>query len=682
MNRKITRDKVPVSFRKWNNKAYAVFSSLKKLIKISTLSVAYLLFVNPGSLSANPVDTTSVARSIDLETIDITSEQLPEAFSGISRVVVTITQKEIERAAVSSVNELLEYAANIDIRQRSTNGVQADISIRGGTFDQVLVLLNGVNITDPQTGHHNLNLPLDLSLIERIEVLKGPGAWKFGPGAFSGAINIVTKSVDHQFLKAEAYLGQFGLNAQKISAGVSAGKTSHLFAASRSASNGYTDNTDYRLSDIYYNGTVGKQKNVFDFQAAYSDRNFGANSFYTAKFPNQFEAIQTYFLSVGYSYQSAQIQVEPKIYYRQNNDRYLLFRDNPALYENNHVTKVYGANVLVGITHGTKATTTLGADNRIETIYSNNLGELTEKAITSPINDAIVLDKTHSRNNFSVFAGHKRYFNKLMINFGLNLSSNNDIQGKWFIYPGLDVNYDISNHSSIQASANRTMRMPTFTDLYYKGPMNEGNTLLLPEMATGFELAYKYKTSAYQFSVSSFYMAGDNLIDWVRETVNDKWRTINYAQIKTFGTELGFKVNFEELTGNQNVIKDIRMNYTYIDQQKAPSKLISNYALNYLKHRADIGLIHAVYKNIEASWQLAYQVRNGQFEKFVEGASLGMTNYEPFFTTDLKISWKQSGWLLYAEASNLFNADYYDFGNISQPGRWMKIGVSKQIDFR
>ena len=193
MKEKIYRENKPLAFSKWSNKGFAVFSSLKKVVKISTLAVAYLLFANPNSVSAQSVDTSSVSRNYDLESIDVTSEQLPETYSNISRVVVTITQKEIERAAVTSVNELLEYAANIDIRQRGTNGVQADISMRGGTFDQVLVLLNGVNITDPQTGHHNLNLPVHLSSIKKIEILKGPGAWKFGPGAFNGAINIITE---------------------------------------------------------------------------------------------------------------------------------------------------------------------------------------------------------------------------------------------------------------------------------------------------------------------------------------------------------------------------------------------------------------------------------------------------------------------------------------------------------
>ncbi|MBN2261939.1 MAG: TonB-dependent receptor [Prolixibacteraceae bacterium] len=673
------RVNVPVSFRKWNNKGYSVFNSLKRVVKISTLSVAYLLFANPESISASPVDTVGVARNVDLESIDVTGNEQPETYSGISRVVLTITKSEIEQAALSSINELLEYAGNIDIRQRGTNGVQADVSIRGGTFDQVLILLNGVNITDPQTGHHNLNLPVDFSLIERIEILKGPGAQKFGPGAFSGAINIITTKTDRQFVKAEVFAGEYGLNAQKINAALNLGLTSHLFSASRSASKGYIENTDYTILDFFYKGSVDAKIGAFDLQTGISVREFGANSFYSAKYPNQFEAIQNYYASIAYVFQKKNISIEPKFYFRKNNDRFLLFRNNPSLYENNHSTNVYGANVQANIVHGAKGVTSFGGNLRNESIYSNNLGTKAQTPRQSPINDSIWLDKTHSRRYYSIFAGHKRYYNNIMLNAGLNLTHNSDLPNKIFLFPGIDVSYSFYENSSIYASINRTMRMPTFTDLYYTSPMNQGNVNLMPESATGFELGYKYNPKNVSLGITGFYIKGENMIDWVRETLNDKWQTINHTNINTLGTEFLFRVNVEQLLPKQQIIKNVSFAFTYIDQQKLSSELISNYALNYLKHRADLNIVHKVIKNVEANWHFAYQHRNGQYEQYSNGNAVNLVNYQPFFSGDLKITWSYSGWNIYLQATNLFDVDYYDFGNIAQPGRWIKAGITKQV---
>jgi vitamin B12 transporter len=673
--------KKTVTFRKWDNTNYAVFNSLKRVVRIGTLSAAYLLFANPDDATAQEADTT-VSRNYDLEAIDVTSDELPESYSDISRVVVTINQKEIEQAAVASVDELIEYASNIDIRQRGTNGMQSDISIRGGSFDQTLILLNGMNVTDPQTGHHNLNLPIDLSSIKRIEILKGPGAWKFGPGAFSGAINIVTSASEQSYIRAKAEYGQHNLNKELISAGFIIKNTGHLISAQRSASDGYIDNTDFKNRSFFYHGTrVGKTSEL-DIQAGATDRAFGANNFYTAAYPNQYEEIQTYFTAASLKIKTGKLLINPRTYYRRNNDRFLLFRDNPPAYSNFHTTNVWGGNLLFNYLHGTSATTTIGLDTRNEQIFSNNLGEEASDLIYSPVNDTILLDKYHGRTNFSAFAGHKQYFNKLMINAGINFTYNTDLEKEIFIYPGIDVAYDVNRNFALFASVNKTMRMPTFTDLYYTSPNNEGNPTLLPEEALGYDLGTRFKNDFLKASVTGFFTQGKNMIDWVRETTEDKWRTINYTELNTLGIEVNAKINFTTLIENQNVLNSAKIAYTFIDQQQIESQLISNYSLNYLKHRFDFSLNHNIWKNIIANWHVAYQDRNGQYEKFEDKKSKGMTDYDPFWTVDLKVGWQKNGWNISAEAKNLFDVSHYDFGNIPQPGRWLKLGLAKKIEFK
>jgi vitamin B12 transporter len=671
--------KQPLTFRRWDSKGYSVFSSLRKVVRIGCLLAIYLRFANHDVLAAQ-IDTTSVVQSYDLESIDVSSDLPPETYSNMSRVVVMVSKKEIERAAISSINELLEYASNIDIRQRGINGVQADVSIRGSSFDQVLILLNGVNVTDPQTGHHNLNLPIDFSVVERVEILKGPGSWKFGPGAFGGAINFITTSSKNPFLKVELEGGEYLLNSEKISANFAVKNSTHLLSVNHSSSSGYIDNTDFEITNFFYSGKISNQKSEGSLQIGYTDKGFGANSFYSPKYLNQYEETQTFLTSLSFKTNVDKLQLEPKVYYRRHNDRFLLFRDNPDLYSNYHTNDVFGTNMYANYIHSSKSVTTFGVDLRSETIWSNNLGEVVANPVKSPINDTIFLNHFHSRTNFSSFIGHKRYFSKLMVNVGLNLTRNSDMSFKWFIYPGLDMNYRFNKKSSVFASANKTMRMPTFTELYYSSPSNEGNSNLLPEEAIGYEAGYQFNIEGLNCSVAGFYSQGKNMIDWVKETLEEKWKTLNYTRLNTSGVEFSATADFRKLMPDQKIVNTVKINYTFINQEKPESNYISNYSLNYLKHRFDFDLNHSIIKNIYGNWHVNYSDRNGQYEKIVDKVSLGMTNYEPFITCDLKISWIYSGWNVYGSVNNIFDKEYFDIGNIVQPGRWVKIGVSKAFN--
>ncbi len=669
------------TFRRWKNKSFSVFCSLKRVIRIGCLLIIYLKFANNTVIAAQP-DTSTVVQNYDLEQVVVTSEQQPEMYSGISRVVLVISQKEIEQAAISSVNELLEYASDIDIRQRGTGGVQADISIRGSSFDQVLILLNGVNITDPQTGHHNLNLPIDFSVIDCIEILKGPGSWKFGPGAFGGAINFITKKDDEKFVRVDLEGGEHLFNAEKLSAGFKIGNSGHLVSINNSSSDGYIENTDFYNRNIFYSGRLKLKDNELQLQTGYTDKGFGSNSFYSAKYPNQYEETSTFLASFSMKINSDNVQFTPRVYYKRHDDMFLLFRDNPGLYKNVHLTEVVGENIVTNFKHETDAVTSLGFDVRTETIHSNNLGDKIDDPQHSIMRDSVLLDRFHSRTNFSTFVGHKRYFSKLMVNAGINFTRNTDMNYKWFIYPGLDLSYSFNDHSSVNASVNKSMRMPTFTELFYTSPSNEGNKDLLPEESLGFELGYGLKYGFIDYSLTGFYSINENLIDWVKENLDDKWKTINYTTINSFGIETMAKVDFQKLIKGQKVLNNLKIAYSYLNQERAGGNLISNYSMNYLKHKLDIDLNHLIWKNVYAVWHVSYSDRNGQYEKIEEKISYGLTDYNPFIICDLKIYWKYKGWNLYGTVNNIFNTEYVDYGNIAQPGRWIKFGVSKKIVFQ
>ena len=125
-----------------------------------------------------------------------------------------ITAKDIKHLPVQNVNELLAYVSGVDIRQRGPMGTQADIGIRGSTFDQVLVMVDGVRMSDPQTGHHQMNLPVPLQMIERIEIIRGTAARRYGLNALGGVVNVITKKTSDTPFAFEA----FGMQASGLSA--------------------------------------------------------------------------------------------------------------------------------------------------------------------------------------------------------------------------------------------------------------------------------------------------------------------------------------------------------------------------------------------------------------------------------------------------------------------------------
>jgi vitamin B12 transporter len=381
-------------FRKWGRKKYSLFSVLGKLLKVSVLSVAYLVSVPVVCVSSEP-DTTGVRMQVDLEEVEVSASRVPVLYSQVARVLTVIDRAEIERAPAGNVQDLLEYVAGVDIRQRGAEGVQADISIRGGSFDQTLILLNGINITDPQTGHHNLNLPVSLAQIERIEILEGPAARVYGPNAFSGAINIITKQPGGNSVSAHVGAGSFDYLTADLTGSFTTGRMGHMLAGSRSSSDGYTLNTDFVSRGVFYSGELGMDAGKLQMQGGISGKGFGANSFYTPVYPNQYEQVQTIFSSIKFA-SASKLNLTPSIYWRQHTDEFQLFRDNPASWyrgHNYHQTGVWGAN-LNSWFRWAAGKSSLGASVRSEHILSNVLGEPLDEPVEIKNRDGFY---THSK---------------------------------------------------------------------------------------------------------------------------------------------------------------------------------------------------------------------------------------------------------------------------------------------
>ncbi|WP_163325357.1 TonB-dependent receptor plug domain-containing protein [Draconibacterium mangrovi] len=684
-----------LTFRKWGRKNYSSFLTVRKQVVISVLSVVYLLSA-PVITMATVQDTSEVKMEYDLDEIEVSAQRTPALYSQVARIISVIESKEIEAAPAQSVQDLLEYVAAIDIRQRGTEGVQADVSVRGGTFDQTLILLNGINITDPQTGHHNLNLPVSLAQIERIEILEGPAARVYGPNAFSGAINIVTRQTANSEISAAVSGGSFGYFDGNLSGSFSTGKMQHMLAFNGKISDGYTNNTDFNELNGFYSNQLNTEKGTLKFQLGLSEKGFGANSFYTPKYPNQYEATKTLFTSLKWE-GNGPLHLTPVVYYRRHHDRFELYRTDkygltndgynvwqndtlPGWYSghNYHLTNVYGANLNSWVKWAA-GKTAFGVEFRREQIYSNTLGLDMDEPKDVPGEDA-QFTKSDDRNTVSGFLEHAYYINKWTFTAGLmaNYISGSDLGLN--VFPGIDVSYNVSDAVKLYSSYNTSLRMPTFTDLYYDGPSNIGNPDLKPEKSATLEGGLKLRSKLVRGHAVVFYRHGKDIIDWVKEDpTSEIWQPQNLTEINNLGTEVQAQLLFRNEFGSH--YPNIQISYLYNNVEKGNADLVSNYALDNLKHKLVGSLSEQLVKGLQLDLHFVFQDREGSYTRFENKIPVGEVSYDPFWVFDGKLSYRRKQFSVFASVNNILDKQYNDIGNVIQPGRWFKTGVIYKIGF-
>ena len=615
--------------------------------------------------------------TIKMEQVEITSSRIPSVYSESSRIVNIITKEQIENAAVNDILDLLKLAVGVDCRQRGVNGVQSDISIRGGTYEQVLILLNGIPLNDPQTGHHTLNLPVDIHSIQRIEVLEGPGCRIYGPNAFSGAINIITENELDKNLVLAIHGGAHKLIGGFVGYTQQIGKVQNYISFSKKQSDGFMPNTDFDINQFFYQSAMNINKAKIDFQAGYIDKAFGANSFYSSKYPNQFEYTKTGFLGLKLA-TKGKVDAVYNIYWRRNQDLFELFRENPPVWYHNHnyhLTNSMGANA--NYSFKTKlGKTAFGGELRHEAILSNVLGEDLIDSIPVPGQANVFFKKGKQRQNASFFIEHSYTFYQLTTSAGMLLNWNSDYD--WKAYPGIDMSYLLNKKIKLIASINESMRIPSFTDLYYASATNIGNPNLKPETSLSYEIGTKYLVNAFDVHLVAFRREGKNLIDWVKYPDSTKWESRNITKVNTNGVELGVNVNCLKLTNNKHFFIDyFSINYNYLNATKIKNDYLSKYALDYLKHKVDFSIKHKIYKSIYAVWSASYQDRNSTY---IDYTTQQETKYQPIYLVNSKIVWKYRFLESYIEASNLLNNSYYDYGNIIMPGRWISAGIKADLN--
>ena len=608
--------------------------------------------------------------TLTLEEVVIPGQSSPEIYSSLARVVRTIGSAEIRAMPAATIQGILEHVTALDIRQRGSHGVQADVSMRGGSFEQVLILLNGVRINDPQTGHHNLNIPVSLADIERIEILHGPGSRIYGPNSFSGAINIITREPGETGVSGSVAGGEYGFIDLHGSGRFKSGPVCHYISLGNSSSDGFTGNTDFKTATFYYRALAGTGAGVFDLQAGYTEKGFGARNFYSALFPDQYEKIRSSFTNLTFK-TSGRINFRQSVYHRRLHDRFELFRHEPASWytgHNYHMTGIYGTTAALDIPHS-YGNLNLGAELRSENILSSVLGDRldTPKPVRNE-RDAFY-KYSRGRGQFNLTAGNTFIFDSFTAATGI-LLSNTDGAG-WGVYGGIDVSYALSGSLTWFSSWNQSVRVPSFTEMYYTSPVHRGNPLLKPEKAATTETGLRLRNQGWKGHFAVFRRRGANIIDWAKTEDALIWETRNISVLDTYGLEI------EAAWKNRGMVSEIRGGYAWLNVSKQSEYYISAYVLDYLRHKFVSGITLSVHPNADLMVTTTFQDRAGSFTDVDSGLE---KPYDPFLLADIGAVYRFSGGMVFSvDINNLFNTIYADIGNVPVPGRWIKAGITLDI---
>lgn len=597
---------------------------------ISILSAA-------GALSLGVWGSAAAADGVATEPIVVTAGRGAAVPVDGGRVTV-IGREEIARLPVSSVADAIALIAGADVRQRGPDGVQADLSLRGGTFEQTLVLINGVKVSDPQTGHHALDLPFGLGDIERIEVLRGPGSRIWGPNAFAGAVNIVTRGAAGRSVTAQAQGGSHGSAAGDVALAGDAGGLAGRLGLSGSRSDGYRFNTDYEIGTASLTGVVPLGTLGLDVLAGHTEKDFGANGFYSDRYPNQREDTATTFVSLGEDFAAANLLVSPRLSWRQHRDHYVLDFRSPSLYENRHRTDVLGAELQATL-DSAAGVTTFGAEWALEAIESNSLGD-------------------HERRRAGLFGNHRLALGRrASLAAGAFASYHSD--WGWEVWPGADAVVDLGAGARLLGSVDKSYRVPTYTELYYVSPASIGNPELVPEEAWTWEAGADWRRGGHRLSAAFFRREGTNLIDWVRADASGPWQVMNVADVRTDGVELGWEWHPREGAA-QAVLQRLRAGYAYLDSDRATQGRESRYLLDHLRHQVVLELGHRLGGALSQNWRVSWEDR---------------LNGEEHLLVDTRIRWPLSRGELFLDVTNLFDTAYAFIPGVPQPGRWVTVGA-------
>ncbi len=552
-----------------------------------------------------------------------------------------------ESLAAESPQDFLRGDSSVFLEERGAGGGQADLVLRGGSFEQTLVLLNGFRINDAQTSHHNLDLPVPPEAMDSIQVLEGAGSTLHGVDALSGVVDFLTAAPDHDSIFLRGGEGSFESNEETLLAGATRGRWSGRVTAERNFSTGFMADRDYRNEDSSAESWMGSRLGVTDLMFAGSDRSFGANQFY-GDYPS-WERTKGWF---GSARQELGSRTQAAFAYRRHTDEFVLFRDDPAIYENNHIDGSWQGSLrrTENLPAGTLLLMGLQVDG--DSIHSNNLGLHARNRGAGYVD----VDLRPAKKRWSLSAGARE-----------EIFSGG---AKAVFSPELAGSFRVAGSLKLRATGGFGFRIPTYTDLYYSDPSTLGNANLKPESAwTGDGGADWTPSTKIELSATGFYSQQHDTIDYVKSaTVPNAnlpsgcpaniWCADNLNGLHFAGVETSF-------TWIPNRSQTVRIEWTALHgAQTALHGLESEYVFNY------------PVENIHASWTWAMGHDIVLTNAVQIAQRYQQTVYPVWNATLTRNAWKVRPYLRLMNASN---TGYQEIGGVNMPPRTIMGGLSVQI---
>ena len=624
-------------------------------------NIILILLLTATTVSAQ--NDTLRAENFRLPEVEVVDYYLPTpADSASLQLTAQISREQIAALPISTLSDLLAYLPALDVRSRGTGAAQTDVSLYGGTFDQVLIMLNGVPLSDVQTGHYSLNLPLSTELIERIEILQGTSAHL--TGALCGAINIVTTRPENDLYTMAMSAGTNG-DIHPVFAGSWARKDVRINTSAEYArSEGYyapeanekerlaLHNSDYQLANVYFQ----TRWKGLDVQAGAQYKDAGLGTGYGYASTDQFDATRTMFVSARYAWSDNHgWHIDAQAAYRGNYDRYEWHRGTAT---NRHWTHNTQA-ALQAQYESVAGKTSLCAAFKDEYIRSTNMG-------------------THNRLQASLSADHQYVWNQ-RLKVSLGVAGHYNSWFGWYGSGGAGIGYFFSHERSVSLTATRSLRMPTWTDLYYKAGVQRGSTDLKAEKAWQLALCGNYTWTDSQYGRLAikgniYYRWGQDIIDWTYDETDSLFHATNHNHVNTFGVEASVAYRLNDWLRNISV----RYAYTYLSLDLTKAK--SNY-LDYLRHKIVLNIDHGIYVwskgRFGADWSLRWQSRAGTYVNIYGVAGNPFT---PVLLLDGSLFVELPHLRVAAECTNMTNRHYYDYGGILQPGIHGQISVKAYLN--
>ena len=594
---------------------------------------------------------------IKLDEIEILSSPRIEIKSSQNSIsVVSISREEIQNSTATNLSELLQQIAGIDIRRRGVEGMQADLYIRGGSFDQTLLLIDGMKVEDPQTGHHTMNMTLPLEVIEKIEIIKGSASRIYGQNAFTGAINIITKRDIENNISLHLSGGSFDQKRAAVTMQKKLENSDLLVNYNRKESEGYRYNTDFKNDEFFIKSNFKIKDQKISAIGAFNERKFGANGFYASPAAiDQYEETQASLIGLSTTLKKDDLIIKPKLYWKRNQDMYVYLRQDPSVYRNMHISNKVGAEINAS-TPNALGNLGIGFDLSKVSLSSNNLGDRNRTMLNIFIeqkiqfqNEKIDLTPGIAITYFSDVSTRLKYQN----NYFNNL----------FFYPGMDLGYKINQNLTLYSNIGYTYRIPTYTDLFYSSPTTLGNENLKLEKALTSELGIKYRKENFNLNMSLYRRDASDIIDYVRNNETDPWQASNIREIRTNGFELnmGYKFYIGSFNAHQINIGFSNIN----DDLKETEFNFSRYALNSLKNQITSTYSFELFDKISST--IAFK-------------NAKRLNEDKYTVIDFKTSYKYEKFTLSIILNNILDTEYTETNLVPMPGFNSLVGIKYSIN--